>query len=183
MVELSLIQRASILKFSDEVTRLSKLKNEKSKNITEDISGLYKAYIRFVNQIYFREVTAQEQGIELYNMLQEKMKIAEQVKDLDNEIEELHNYANLLEQNEQEKRIRRITILGAIFLPASFFVGLFWINTMPDSGILPSFIVNGKAYWPFWISVGIIVSLSFISIVLMDWIGKFGILFKPKKKN
>lgn len=130
MVELSLIQRASILKFSDEVTRLSKLKNEKSKSITEDISGLYKAYIRFVNQVYFREVTAQEQGIELYNMLQEKMKIAEQVKDLDNEIEELHNYANLLEQNEQEKRIRRITILGAIFLPASFFVGLFGINGM-----------------------------------------------------
>jgi hypothetical protein len=62
MVELSLIQRATILKFSDEVTHLSKLKNEKPKNLTEEISELYKAYIRFVNQIYFREVTAQETG-------------------------------------------------------------------------------------------------------------------------
>ncbi len=183
MVELSLIQRASILKFSDEVTRLSKLKDEKSKNISEDISGLYKAYIRFVNQVYFREVTAQEQGIELYNMIQEKMMIAEQVKDLDGEIEELHNYANLLEQKEQDRRITKITILGAIFLPATFLVGLFGINTMPDFDHLPDFIVNGKAYWPFWISIGLIVLLSFVSVVLIDWIGKFGIIFKTKKRK
>ena len=183
MVELSLIQRASILKFSDEVTRLSKLKSEKSKNITENISGLYRAYIRFVNQIYFREVTAQEQGIELYNLLQEKMKIAEQVKDLDNEIEELYNYANMLEQKEQDRRITRITILGAIFLPATFLVGLFGINTMPDTEKLPDKLLNGDAYTPFWISVGVIVLLSFVCIILVDWIGEFGILFKPKKKS
>ena len=108
------------------MTELSKLKKEKSKKLTDEISGLYKEYIRFVNQIYFREVTAQEQGIELYNMIQEKMKIAEQVKDLDGEIEELHNYANLLEQKEQERRIAKITVLGAIFLPATFFGRSVW---------------------------------------------------------
>jgi len=183
MVELSLIQRASILKFSDEVTRLSKLKSEKSKNITKDISGLYKAYIRFVNQIYFREVTAQEQGIELYNLLQEKMKIAEQVKDLDNEIEELHNYANLLEQKEQDRRITKITILGAIFLPATFLVGLFGINTMPDFDNMPDLLFNGKVYWPFWIGLGTILVLAVLLIILIDLIGRFGILFKPKKKS
>lgn len=183
MVELSLIQRASILKFSDEVTRLSKLKDEKSKNITEEISGLYKAYIRFVNQIYFREVTAQEQGIELYNLVQEKMKIAEQVKDLDDEIGELHNYANLLEQKKQDRRIAKITVLGAIFLPATFLVGLFGINTMPDPSSIPEYLFNGKIHWPFWISLGVILMLTAFLIILIDWIGRFGIVFKKRKRK
>jgi hypothetical protein len=181
MVELSLIQRATILKFSDEVTHLSKLKKEDKKNLSEEISELYKAYIRFVNQIYFREVTAQEQGIELYNLLQEKMKIADQVRDLDDEIEELHNYAVLLEQKEQERRIAKITILGAIFLPATFLVGLFGINTMPEPSNIPKYLFNGEIHWPFWISLGTILVLTVILIILIDWIGKFGIIFKRKK--
>jgi len=185
MVELSLIQRATILKFSEEVTRLSKLKNEKSKNITEDISGLYKAYIRFVNQIYFREVTAQEQGIELYNMLQDKMKIAEQVKDLDNEIEELHNYANLLEQKDQERRISIITALGAIFLPATFLVGLFGINTLPDFEHQPDLLFNGKIYWPFWISLAIIMSVAVVLTIMINQVWKLGFkdIFKRNKNK
>lgn len=183
MVELSLIQRATILKFSDEVALLSKLKNERTKDLTAQISELYKAYIRFVNQIYFREVTAQEQGIELYNLLQDKMKIAEQVKDLDKEIEELHNYANLREQKEQDGRIAKITVLGAIFLPATFLVGLFGINTFPDFDNMPDLLFNGKVYWPFWIGLGTILVFAVLLIVLIDWIGRFGILFKPKKKS
>lgn len=185
MVELSLIQRASILKFSEEVTALSKLKQGRTKDLTEKISGLYKEYIRFVNQIYFREVTAQEQGIELYNMLQEKMKIAEQVKDLDGEIEELHNYANLLEQKEQERRITIITVLGAIFLPATFLVGLFGINTMPGVTDLPTFLFSGKAYWPFWISVGFILVVTIILVVAINRKWKLGFkeIFKSNKKR
>jgi len=183
MVELTLIQRASILRFSEEVTALSKLKQEKTKDLTEKISGLYKEYIRFVNQIYFREVTAQEQGIELYNLLQKKMEIADQVKDLDNEIEELHNYANLLEQKKQEQRIAKITVLGAIFLPATFLVGLLGINTMPDPGELPDWLFNGEVFTPFWISVGVIILLAIILFFLIDWIGNLGILFKPRKRK
>ena len=184
MVELSLIQRASILKFSDEVTRLSKLKNEKSKSLTDEIGGLYKEYIRFVNQIYFREITAQEQGIELYNLLQEKMKIAEQVKDLDNEISELHQYANLLEQKEQERRITIITVLGAIFLPATFLVGLFGINTMPEVKDLPNKLFNGEPFWPFWISVALIVGFTAIIVIVINRRWKLGFkeVFKTKKR-
>lgn len=185
MVELSLIQRATILKFSDEVTRLSKLKKGKSGNLTDGISGLYKEYIRFVNQIYFREVTAQEQGIELYNLLQDKMKIADQVKDLDNEISELHQYADLLEKREQDRRIAVITILGAIFLPATFLVGLFGINTMPEVKDIPGMLINGEPYVPFWISLAIILVFTVLLVILINWKWKLGFkeVFKTKKNN
>lgn len=183
MVELTLIQRASILRFSEEVTELSKLKQEKSYDLTERISCLYKEYIRFVNQVYFREVTAQEQGIELYNLLQEKMKIAEQVKDLDHEIEELHNYANLIEQKAQDKRIAKITILGAIFLPATFLVGLFGINTLPEPSKIPKYLLSGEPFPPFWISLAFISVATAILIVIIDLIGKFGIIFKINRNK
>ena len=183
MVELTLIQRASILRFSEEVTELSKLKQDKSNDLTERISRLYKEYIRFVNQVYFREVTAQEQGIELYNLLQEKMKIAEQVKDLDHEIEELHNYANLIEQKAQDKRIAKITILGAIFLPATFLVGLFGINTLPEPSKIPKYLFSGEPFPPFWISLAFISVATAILIVIIDLIGKFGIMFKINRNK
>ncbi|MCK9618738.1 MAG: CorA family divalent cation transporter, partial [Lentimicrobiaceae bacterium] len=158
MVEISLIQRASILKFSDEVTHLSGLKEIKSSELAELISDFYREYIRFVNQIYFREITAQEQGIEMYDLIQKRMKIEEQVKDLDNEIGELHHYATLLDNKEQNRRMTAITILGAIFLPATLLVGLFGINTMPEN--IPEYLFGGDFYWPFWISIAIIIVMT-----------------------
>jgi hypothetical protein len=181
MVELSLIQRASILKFSDEVTHLSGLKEIKSSELAELISDFYMEYIRFVNQIFFREITAQEQGIEMYDLIQKKMKIAEQVKDLDNEIGELHHYATLLDNKEQNRRITAITILGAIFLPATLLVGLFGINTMPEN--IPEYLFGGDFYWPFWISIGIIIVVTGTVIWIINKAWKLGIreFFKTTK--
>lgn len=137
MVELSLIQRASILKFSDEVADLSKLERKmecKSDRLSEDISILYKEYIRFVNQVYFREVTAQEQGIELYSMMQSKMRIADQVKDLDKEIGELHQYAVLLEDRDRNKSLYTLSLLGALFIIPAFITGFFGMNFTAGNG-------------------------------------------------
>ena len=69
LFELVIIQRASMLRFSGEVTKVSGLADTKEKEVADWINSLYKEYIRFINQIYFRNVTAQDQGIELYEML------------------------------------------------------------------------------------------------------------------
>lgn len=69
MAELVLVQRASMLRFSGEITKVSQLSNQDVEAVSKRVSSLYKEYIRFVNQIYFREITAQDQGIEMYNKL------------------------------------------------------------------------------------------------------------------
>jgi len=125
MAELCLVQRASILRFSEEVTGISAMKD---KNLTDRVSALYKQYIRFVNRIYFREVTAQEQGIELYSMMQEHMRIEQNVKDLDNEISELHQYSVLLEDKERNKSLTILSVLGAAFIVPTFITGFFGMN-------------------------------------------------------
>jgi hypothetical protein len=130
MAGLTLVQRASVLKFSEEVTHLSRLPEKDTQSLADNISTFYQAYIRFVNQIYFREITAQDQGIELYNMLHESLGLKEQVKDLDNEISELHNYATLLDEKAQSRNLGLLTILGSLFLAPSFIVGFFGMNTL-----------------------------------------------------
>lgn len=168
MVELSLVQRASILKFSNEVAGLSRLKNHKGIELATEISELYRQYIRFVNQVFFREITAQEQGIELYSLIQEKMKIPEQVKDLDTEIGELHQYATLLEDKERNRSLETLSLLGAAFIVPTFVVGFFGMNmiNLKDSKLDIFPILN---WWPMLLGLVLAPGCIFFSIRNKGW--------------
>lgn len=116
---LSLVQRASLLRFSEEITAISNLEKTDEK-ISKRIGSLYKQYIRFINKVYFREVTAQEQGIELYDMLQEQMRLGGQVKELEQEIQELYQYGLILEEDKRNEKLDILTYVAAFFVIPSF---------------------------------------------------------------
>lgn len=116
---LGLVQRASLLRFSEEITAISELPKD-DKHTTKRISSLYKEYIRFINRVYFREVTAQEQGIELYDSLQEQMRLPSQVKELDQEMQELHQYVLILEEEQRNEKLDLLTYFAALFVVPSF---------------------------------------------------------------
>lgn len=130
MVEMAIIQRASTLKFADEVTRISRLNDKNSRHTSEDISDFYKEYICFVNQVYFREITTQEQGIEIYDKLMKHMRVHEQVKDLDNEIEELHLYSNMVDDKKQSNNLSLLTKIGALFIAPSLIASYYGMNNV-----------------------------------------------------
>lgn len=138
MAELVLVQRATLLRFSAEVTNISSLKR-KGDSLSKRVSSLYEEYIRFVNQIHFREVSAQEQGIEVYNMLYEKACIAKEVDKLDEEIEELHNHVSLIEDRKNSKLMDWLTLIAAIFLPVTIISGFFGMNVENTSNIIYSY--------------------------------------------
>jgi hypothetical protein len=112
MVSLVLLQRSMILDFSDEISGIN-FKNQKTEesekntkvdsNTFDKVRKLYEDYRDFINKIYFREVTAQEQGIELYDMLQEHLRVEKQAKELEKEFDELHRLMNLLNEEESKK--------------------------------------------------------------------------------
>ena len=142
MAELLLVQRAAILHFSDQVTQLT-TGDAEDPRLVDRIRALYHRYIQFVNKIHFREVTAQEQGIELYNLLREKMCIERDVKDLDQEISELHTYAAMLEENQRNRRLEWLTIIGAVLLLPTFIAGFFGMNVFNDD-LQP---YSSRDYW------------------------------------
>ena len=133
MFELVIVQRASMLRFSGEVTKVSALKGKNNKEISERIGSLYKEYIRFVNQIYFRSVTAQDQGIDLYEMLLKQFDSDAQIKDLDEEISELHQYITLMIDQRRSENGDWLNWVAAAFLPASLLTGIFGMNAFDNT--------------------------------------------------
>ncbi|WP_025843345.1 hypothetical protein [Porphyromonas gingivicanis] len=119
MATLSLVQRSTILRFSNEIATITQqILDKKTKRKTEkQVKELYGNYIRFLNETYFREVTPQIQGIEMYDMLQNNMNIRKDAKALDEEMGELFNYTELEEQGVLNKTANR-------YLPLTLFVAI-----------------------------------------------------------
>lgn len=152
MFELIIIQRASILRFSSEVTKVSCLSKGSRRQLAERISSLYKEYIRFVNQIYFQNVTAQDQGIEMYRMMMQQFLLPEKVKNLDDEIGELNQYVTLIIDQKRSENGEWLNKLAAYFLPATVITGILGMNPFN----------NGNYWWSLFIQIGIILVLSVI---------------------
>jgi len=128
-----LINRAILLKFAKEssslancITRINRLTNKEIKIIT----SLRENYISFINDIWFTEVTSQEQGIELYQMGMKQMELFKQKEELRKDIEELFNYVSSYNQRMESKSIDKLTILGAFFLPLTLMVGILSVNNI-----------------------------------------------------
>ena len=142
---LGLVQRASLIRFSREVTDISEL-DRSDGTIAKRVSSLYQQYIRFINRYYFREVTAQEQGIELYDILQAEMRLDGQVTALDREIQELHNYVLILDEDNRNERLDLLTYFAALFVVPGFITSYYGIGDF-----------NMHGYW--W-AVSIMSALS-----------------------
>ena len=126
MAELILVEKASVLRFSAEVTNLSNM--DVKSDFGRKVSSLYKEYIRFVNQIHFREVSAQDQGIELYQKLYDVMNLKNHVEKLDDEIEELYNYVSLGEDRKTNSTMSLLTRIATIAVPMTVIAGIFGMN-------------------------------------------------------
>ena len=129
LVCLTMVQRASLLHFSNEVSRIAILPKVK---LVMSIRSLYEYHILFMNHLYFREVTANNQGIELYERLIEELKILNDIHMLDTEIEEVNEYATLIAQEASQKRTNAITVIGAALIIPSLVTGFFGMNIFQD---------------------------------------------------
>lgn len=128
MAEHILVQKSTVLRFSSEVTNI--ISNSGGKIVGRKVDSLYREYISFINHIHFREVTAQDQGIELYQMLYQALDIESQVKGLDDEIGELHDYISLREDRKTNDTMYVLTWIATIGVPLSVVIGVFGMNSL-----------------------------------------------------
>lgn len=177
MAELCQVQRATILNYADEVTHVSHLllDNERRVSTLDKIATLYKKYLVFINKIHFKEVTAQEQGIEMYDLLQKQMRIPEDVVSLDKQIEELHNYSSFEKNEHNNDLLTKITIIGAIFLPLSLMVSVMDWQVLSDN-----FLRGEDLSAAFWIRIGVVILISILLVLAMDVFTR--LKYKVKRK-
>lgn len=163
MAELILVEKASVLRFSAEVTNLSNM--DVKSDFGRKVSSLYKEYIRFVNQIHFREVSAQDQGIELYQKLYDVMNLKNHVEKLDDEIEELYNYVSLREDRKTNSTMSLLTRIATIAVPMTVIAGIFGMNN-EILGQDNSFINN------LWVQLTFVLVITVIVIFVINIIDK-----------
>jgi hypothetical protein len=164
MAVLCLAQRASVLRFSYEVSLITDIL-EKENNPSKKIQDLYKNYIQFINKIYFREVTSQIQGIEMYSQFQKVMNLENDVKKLDEEISELHQYVSMVEDSNLSK-------IALWFLPLGAIAGILGMNVFTDANFnIPKHLSEIDLKGPFWIIGSVLFSIS-ISWFLSKYINK-----------
>ena len=141
MAIILLAQRASILKFSDDVSKISgKIESMKGKNeqkefkvIAEKVRNLHSSFIHFVNRLWFTEVTPQEQGIEMYNIAVTNMGLKEQLDEVRHEIKELYEFVEMQYDKEMNKSFALLDKIAFIFLPIIVVASLLGMNIFsPD---------------------------------------------------
>lgn len=164
MAEMVLVQRASVLRFSEEISLLSSEKMDNA-NLSKRVNSLRKAFIRFVNQMHFREVTAQEQGIDFYKKLYEFADLEMYVKKLDDEIEELDNYVTMVEDRNINRIAGNMSMIASFFVPATVLSGIFGMNNTWANGLS-----EGELTSPLWqnplFELGLILGVSLIFAVI-----------------
>lgn len=113
MMMLLLATRASILRFSDEVAAVATLADAEEE---ERLKSLYERYLSFYNRLYFKEVTHQDQGIEIYDIALKQMKIPDHIAKLDGKFVKLFDLAtlnselrhrNMIEAEQKQKEMER----------------------------------------------------------------------------
>ena len=86
MAAMVLVQRSVIIMLEDEVAAVSnkfKENTDVSESDIREIERLQAKYVKIQNQILLSEVTAQEQGVEVYRMIRKQLYIQDNLNDLD----------------------------------------------------------------------------------------------------
>ena len=127
LVTLALVQRATLLSFSATIAEISTLPKDA---LVPAIQRLYAIYIQFVNQLYFKEVTGDMEGSTIYDLLSTKLNILAELNQLDFEMQEVHEFATLIDQAQSKYKMDLLTIVGAALVVPTFVTGFFGMNIL-----------------------------------------------------
>ena len=119
MAVLVLAQRSVILMLEDAASEVSN-KFMEGAEVSEDdiheIGRLQARYVKIKNQMLLSEVTAQEQGVELYEMLREQLYIEKNMNDLDSSMNNLRDVSEItddrLERDSDDRKDLKVNFLS-----------------------------------------------------------------------
>lgn len=161
MVSLVLAQRVLSLYYSREISEITKeLDEDKLSNeqLRKRVNILNRDYLRFVNNIYFREVTSQDQGIELYDLMQKQMNIKRDEEGLSTEVEQLYHYVTMTNDEQRNNVTEKLSIIATLFLLPTLLTGIWGMNLNEECDFWYWFF-SGAAFVLFVIIVVIIYKL------------------------
>ena len=146
MVLLVLAQRASLLAFERAISEVTCKKKFKM-----DVEKIHRRYVAFESELLLSEVTSQQQGIELYDMMLKNLFIGRLTDDLDNQINSLYELHTADHEGRENKLLNFLAVIGA----AEIFGNL---GSDLVNALLPAFCENPiiVPQWPFTVGIGVV---------------------------
>lgn len=147
MAVITLAQRSVLLMLENEAASISDSFRDDA-DITMDelreIERLQRRYVKIQNQLLLSEITVQEQGVELYDMLRRQLYIDRNMADLDSEMNNLRDITNTanaqLERKSdkiEEHRLNAIGLLmGALAFIEPFAMAVMLSGDQKHEGVL-----------------------------------------------
>lgn len=178
MTVLAFFYRGALLAFSKKSAEIATLiqgdkkanERKKSTDAQDKLQQLTKDFLLFRNKLWFREVTAQEQGIEMYDLLTRKMRNVELFQDLQSEIRELYAFFDAMQEKETAKAMNTLTFLGFIFMPLVIATAIFGMNFPLN---LHALLSNCESIEKFGISTGILIFTSIVLGIIFWLVGRY----------
>lgn len=123
-----LAQRLGLLHFSKEA-------GEKVNETSNKILELQKKYVTFKNQFLLPEVTAQEQGIEIYALLQKSLYVNSYTEKMNQQIAALYEISQTESENKTNTLVLFLTIVS--LLPIPFDPNIWpWLRCIASIGLV-----------------------------------------------
>lgn len=157
MTSLVLAQRVLLLYYSKEIADISKKMEGDivfKKELRRRVNVLNRDYLRFVNNIYFREITPQDFGIELYDMMQKQMNIKRDEEGLSMEIDKLFQYLAASNDEKRNSEAGTLNWIATLFLVPTLITGIWGMN------------IDQTNRW-YWSLSGVALGLAAIIIYLL----------------
>lgn len=162
MAELALIQRASILKYTRALQECTNTKVEFKK--IDKLSDYYEEYLHFLNNYRFTNISAQDQAIELYDMLCDNIHIKEDSALLDQQFNEVQELMELRE----EKKLNKLAALAVPVSISSAIFGFFFHDGLGTERFCKELVFDISYFWTpgiiFFIITFIITIIFFYKI-------------------
>ncbi|MFQ5752470.1 MAG: hypothetical protein ACE5HI_10775 [bacterium] len=188
---LLLFYRGALLTFSHRSEILAKTIHGRGRkglggNFLNHLQRLHEDFILFRNKYWFREVTAQDQGIEMFDVWSRKLRNKELLEDVQAEIKELYLYVESANEKNISKKINILTFIGALFLPIVIATSFFGMNfALIDEDVMTNFVIRivsrafGLNLGPVWGEVTTFIAITVIVSILL--VTAYFVLRKPWK--
>lgn len=166
MAILSVAQRSTILMLSDEAATLANGFSTYEEITIEQINEIEKLqakYVKIESQLLLPEVTVQEQGVEIYDMMREHMYLIHDWENLNEKMRNLRDMANIshdrierkaeaLENENSKKLSNNITALSVAISVLSFLQPLFSVVNINKqyATMFSVFIISVILIWRPW---------------------------------
>lgn len=166
MFILIVFYRARLIRFSDEVSKIAvdfpigkRQSKTKYLDFLTKLRELHSRFMKFMNIYWFREVTNQDQGIELFKLMRDAFELDTMYDQVKDEIERADQLVEMIHNEKVAEFSKKAGVIGAIIGAMAVVSGFFGINL--------KFITNT---WvksdPLFCSVSVLCAALFFVIIL-----------------